>query len=162
MASVELKNVWKKYGEVVACQDVSWRCEDGEFFSLLGPSGCGKSSTMRMIAGLEEITDGDLYFDDRRVNDLPPKDRNVALVFENWALYPNMSVYDNIAFPLWVRRMSKEEIEEKAGTRYDLPILYFTQVIGLSMGMSATDLAIDKHMVDASKLIKSKTEAPAA
>jgi multiple sugar transport system ATP-binding protein len=98
---------------VVACQDVSWRCEDGEFFSLLGPSGCGKSSTMRMIAGLEEITAGDLYLDDRRVNNLPPKDRNVALVFENWALYPNMSVYDNIAFPLWVRKMPKGEIEEK-------------------------------------------------
>ncbi len=113
VASVELKNVWKKYGEVVACQDVSWRCEDGEFFSLLGPSGCGKSSTMRMIAGLEEITAGDLYFDDRRVNDLPPKDRNVALVFENWALYPNMSVYDNIAFPLWVRKLPKQEIEDK-------------------------------------------------
>lgn len=113
MASVELKKVWKKYGEVIACQDVSWRCEDGEFFSLLGPSGCGKSSTMRMIAGLEKITAGDLYLDDRRVNDLPPKDRNVALVFENWALYPNMSVYDNIAFPLWVRKMPKEEIEEK-------------------------------------------------
>jgi multiple sugar transport system ATP-binding protein len=113
VASVELKNVWKKYGDVVACQDVSWRCEDGEFFSLLGPSGCGKSSTMRMIAGLEEITDGDLYFDDQRVNNLPPKDRNVALVFENWALYPNMTVYDNIAFPLWVRKMSNSEIDEK-------------------------------------------------
>jgi ABC-type sugar transport system ATPase subunit len=113
VASVELKNVWKKYGDVVACQDVSWRCEDGEFFSLLGPSGCGKSSTMRMIAGLEAITSGDLLLDGRRVNNLPPKDRNVALVFENWALYPNMSVYDNIAFPLWVRKMPKDQIEEK-------------------------------------------------
>jgi multiple sugar transport system ATP-binding protein len=113
VAIVELRNVWKKYGDVVACQDVSWKCADGEFFSLLGPSGCGKSSTMRMIAGLEEITSGDLLFDDRRVNDLPPRDRNVALVFENWALYPNMSVFDNIAFPLWVRGMAKDEIEEK-------------------------------------------------
>ena len=113
MASVELKNVWKKYGEVVACQDVSWRCEDGEFFSLLGPSGCGKSSTMRMITGLEEISSGDIYFDDRRINELSPRERNVALVFENWALYPNMSVYDNIAFPLTVRNMSKPEIDKK-------------------------------------------------
>ncbi len=113
MASVELRNVWKKYGDVVACQDVSWKCEDGEFFSLLGPSGCGKSSTMRMIAGLEPITSGDILFDGRRVNDMPPKERNIALVFENWALYPNMSAYDNIAFPLWVRKIPKAEIEKK-------------------------------------------------
>lgn len=113
MASVELKNVWKKYGDVVACQDVSWSCNDGEFFSLLGPSGCGKSSTMRMITGLEEISSGDIYFGDQRINDLSPRERNVALVFENWALYPNMSVFDNIAFPLWVRKMSKADIEKK-------------------------------------------------
>jgi multiple sugar transport system ATP-binding protein len=113
MASLELKNVWKKYGDVVACQDVSWRCEDGEFFALLGPSGCGKSSTMRMITGLEEITSGDIFFGERRINDLSPRERNVALVFENWALYPNMSVFDNIAFPLWVRDMPKAEIEKK-------------------------------------------------
>ena len=113
MASVELKNVWKKYGEVVACEDVSWRCEDGEFFSLLGPSGCGKSSTMRMITGLEEITSGDIYFGERRINNLSPRERNVALVFENWALYPNMNVYDNIAFPLTVRKMPKADIDKK-------------------------------------------------
>ncbi|MEW5958470.1 MAG: ABC transporter ATP-binding protein [Chloroflexota bacterium] len=113
MASVELRNVWKKYGQVLAVEDVSWKCNDGEFFSILGPSGCGKSSTLRMIAGLEEITAGDLYFDDRRVNDLPPRERNVAMVFETWALYPNLSVYDNIAFPLWVRNMAKTEIDKK-------------------------------------------------
>jgi multiple sugar transport system ATP-binding protein len=113
MSSVELRNIWKKYGKVVACQDVSWKCEDGEFFSLLGPSGCGKSSTMRMIAGLEQISSGDLFFGERRVNALPPRDRNVAMVFENWALYPNMSVYDNIAFPLWVRNMSRPDIDKK-------------------------------------------------
>jgi multiple sugar transport system ATP-binding protein len=113
MASVELKNVCKKYGEVVACEDVSWRCEDGEFFSLLGPSGCGKSSTMRMIAGLESITSGDIYFGEQRINDLSSRERNVALVFENWALYPNMSVFDNIAFPLWVRNLPKPDIEKK-------------------------------------------------
>ncbi len=94
-------------------EDVSWRCEDGEFFSILGPSGCGKSSTLRMIAGLELITDGEIYFDDRRVNDLPPRERNVAMVFETWALYPNLSVYDNIAFPLWVRGMPRAEIDRK-------------------------------------------------
>jgi multiple sugar transport system ATP-binding protein len=137
MASVELKNVWKKYGDVVACQDVSWKCEDGELFSLLGPSGCGKSSTMRMIAGLESITKGDMIFDNRRVNELPPRDRNVALVFENWALYPNMTVYDNIAFPLWVRNVPKPEIEKKvqwAAKFLDLSGVLSYNVKGLSGG----------------------------
>ncbi|MBC7224752.1 MAG: ABC transporter ATP-binding protein, partial [Anaerolineae bacterium] len=81
MASIELRNVWKKYGEVIAVENVSWKCEDGEFFSILGPSGCGKSSSLRMIAGLEEITAGEILFDGRVVNDLPPRDRNVAMVF---------------------------------------------------------------------------------
>jgi multiple sugar transport system ATP-binding protein len=137
VASVELRNVWKKYGDVVACQDVSWKCKDGEFFSLLGPSGCGKSSTMRMIAGLEPITAGDILFDGRRVNDMPPKERNVALVFENWALYPNMSVYNNIAFPLWVRKMPKAEIEKKvrwAAKFLDLQDVLSQNVRGLSGG----------------------------
>jgi multiple sugar transport system ATP-binding protein len=137
MASLELKNVWKKYGNVVACQDVSWRCEDGEFFSLLGPSGCGKSSSMRMIAGLEEITEGNIFFGDRNVTKLPPRDRNVALVFENWALYPNMTVYDNIAFPLWVRKMPKDEIEKKvqwAAKFLDLSGILNYNVKGLSGG----------------------------
>ena len=137
MATIELKNIWKKYGKVIACQDVSWKCADGEFFSLLGPSGCGKSSTMRMIAGLEEITAGEMYFGDRLVNNLPPRDRNVALVFENWALYPNMSVYDNIAFPLWVREMPKDEIEKKvrwAAKFLDLSDILSYNVKGLSGG----------------------------
>jgi multiple sugar transport system ATP-binding protein len=137
MASLELRNVWKKYGEVVACQDVTWRCEDGEFFSLLGPSGCGKSSSMRMIAGLESITEGDIFFGERKVTNLPPRDRNVALVFENWALYPNMTVYDNIAFPLWVRNMPKDEIEKKvqwAAKFLDLSGILGYNVKGLSGG----------------------------
>jgi multiple sugar transport system ATP-binding protein len=113
VASIELRNVWKKYGEVLAVENVSWRCEDGEFFSILGPSGCGKSSTLRMIAGLEAITAGEIYFDDRCVNALPPRERNVAMVFETWALYPNLSVYENIAFPLRVRNMPAAEIDRK-------------------------------------------------
>ncbi len=101
MASVELRNVWKIYGgKVQAVIDACWKCKDGEFFSILGPSGCGKSSTLRMIAGLEEITRGEILFDDRVVNKMPPSERNVAMVFENWALYPNLNVYENIAFPL--------------------------------------------------------------
>ncbi len=113
MASIELKNVWKKYGQVLAVENVSWKCEDGEFLSLLGPSGCGKSSTLRMIAGLEEISGGEIYFDDQLVNELPPRERNVAMVFETWSLYPNLSVYENIAFPLRVRNLPAREIEEK-------------------------------------------------
>jgi multiple sugar transport system ATP-binding protein len=113
VAAIELRNVWKKYGEVLAVENVSWKCEDGEFFSLLGPSGCGKSSTLRMIAGLEEITSGEIYFDDQVVNELPPRERNVAMVFETWALYPNLSVYENIAFPLRIRKMSSIEIDKK-------------------------------------------------
>jgi ABC-type sugar transport system ATPase subunit len=105
--------VWKYYGDVLAVEDVSWKCADGEFFSILGPSGCGKSSTLRMIAGLEEISAGDILFDGRRVNDLHPSERNIAMVFETWALYPNMSVFDNIAFPLWVRNQPKDEIERQ-------------------------------------------------
>lgn len=137
MASVELKNVWKKYGEVVAVENVSWRCEDGEFFSILGPSGCGKSSTLRMIAGLEEITDGHIYFDDRRVNTLPPRERNVAMVFETWALYPTLSVYENIAFPLWVRNMPKAEMDKKV--RWAAKFLHLEDILqsgvkGLSGG----------------------------
>lgn len=114
MASVELQNVWKIYGgKVQAVIDASWKCEDGEFFSILGPSGCGKSSTLRMIAGLEEISRGEILFNDQVVNQLPPSNRNVAMVFENWALYPNLTVYENIAFPLRVRKMPENEIDKK-------------------------------------------------
>ena len=137
MASVELRNVWKKYGEVIAVEDVSWKCDDGEFFSILGPSGCGKSSTLRMIAGLEEITSGEIYFDDRCVNALPPRDRNVAMVFETWALYPNLSVYENIAFPLRVRSVPDAEVDRKV--RWAASFLHLTDILpsgvrGLSGG----------------------------
>jgi multiple sugar transport system ATP-binding protein len=138
VASVELRNVWKIYGgKVEAVRNASWKCEDGEFFSILGPSGCGKSSTLRMIAGLEEITRGELLFNGKVVNHLPPKDRNVAMVFESWALYPTMSVYDNIAFPLWVRKMPKAEIDKKvreAAEFLDLTDILNTGVRHLSGG----------------------------
>lgn len=114
MASVELRNVWKIYGGTVeAVIDACWKAEQGEFFSILGPSGCGKSSSLRMIAGLEEITKGEILFDDQVVNHLHPSQRNVAMVFENWALYPNMTVYENIAFPLRVRKVPQAEIDQK-------------------------------------------------
>jgi multiple sugar transport system ATP-binding protein len=113
MATLELRNVWKKYGDVQAVRDLSLTCQDGEFLCLLGPSGCGKSSTMRMIAGLEKITAGDLLMNGRRVNDIPARNRDIAMVFENYALYPHLNVYDNIAMPLGVRRLPRAEIERR-------------------------------------------------
>lgn len=113
MARLSLKNVWKKYGKTEAVIDVSLEVEDKEFLCLLGPSGCGKSSTLRMIAGLEEITGGEMYIDDRLVNNVLPKDRDIAMAFENYALYPHMTVYGNIAFPLEIRNISKTEIKQK-------------------------------------------------
>lgn len=115
MATVELHHVWKKYGTVEAVRDLSLTCRDGEFLCLLGPSGCGKSSTMRMVAGLEQITAGDLLMDERRVNEVPARDRDIAMVFENYALYPHLNVYDNIAMPLRTRRLARAEIDRRIG-----------------------------------------------
>ena len=114
MTTLILKNIWKIYdGNVDAVMDLSLTCNEGEFFALLGPSGCGKSSTLRMIAGLEKISRGEMYFDDRLVNDLQPRERNVAMVFESYALYPFLNVYENIAFPLRLRGYSRAEIDQK-------------------------------------------------
>ncbi len=108
-----LSNVWKKYGKVEAVKGISFGVRDKEFLSILGPSGCGKTSTLRMIAGLEDITDGDMFLDGERINDVPPRVRSVALAFENYALYPNFTVAGNLAFPLRVQGFSKAEIKEK-------------------------------------------------
>lgn len=114
MAKVSLKNIKKVYDkEVVAVHDFNLEIEDKEFIVLVGPSGCGKSTTLRMVAGLEEISDGELYIGDRLVNDVAPKDRDIAMVFQNYALYPHMTVYDNMAFGLKLRKASKEEIDRK-------------------------------------------------
>jgi multiple sugar transport system ATP-binding protein len=113
MAQVELREVVKAYGSVVAVDHVSLTAEDGEFVALVGPSGCGKTTTLNLIAGLIELTDGDIYIGDRRVNDLDPKDRDVAMVFQNYALYPNKTVFNNLAFPLKMRKVSRAETEEK-------------------------------------------------
>ena len=104
MASVTLKQIGKSYGVVTAVEQFDLDIADGEFLVLLGPSGCGKTTTMRMIAGLEEATEGDILIGGNRVNDLDPKDRDVAMVFQSYGLYPNMNVYDNIKFPLKVRK----------------------------------------------------------
>src|SRR3989338_3517234 len=101
MAQVSLKNVSKKYPpNIYAVKDINLGVENKEFLVLVGPSGCGKSTTLRMIAGLEEITSGEIYIGDKMVNDVPAKDRNIAMVFQNYALYPHMTVYENMAFGL--------------------------------------------------------------
>ena len=102
MASIELKNVHKNWGQFIAVNDFNLTISDNEFLVLLGPSGCGKTTTMRMIAGLEDASTGDILIDGKRVNDLEPKDRDVAMVFQSYGLYPNMNVYDNRRFPLKV------------------------------------------------------------
>jgi multiple sugar transport system ATP-binding protein len=115
MTDIRLDGVTKKFGELTAVSDVDLTIEDGEFFVLLGPSGCGKSTTLRMIAGLESITGGDLYFDEEVVTEQSPAERDVAMVFQNYALYPHKSVYENIAFPLELSRRSvpSDEIDRR-------------------------------------------------
>ncbi len=114
MASLSLRGIYKKYpGGVVAVSDVNLEIRDKEFIILVGPSGCGKSTTLRMIAGLEEISEGELYIGDRLVNDIAPKDRDIAMVFQNYALYPHMTVFENMAFGLKLRKVPKDEIARK-------------------------------------------------
>ena len=113
MAKVELKNITKKYGEVIAVQNMNLTISDNEFLVLVGPSGCGKSTTLRMIAGLEDISGGDIYIGDQLVNDKDPKDRNVSMVFQNYALYPHMTVEENLGFSLKIAKVEKEEIEKR-------------------------------------------------
>jgi multiple sugar transport system ATP-binding protein len=113
MAQVVMKDLNKKYDEVHAVKDVNLHIRDKEFVVLVGPSGCGKSTTLRMVAGLEEITAGDIMIGERVVNDLPPKDRDIAMVFQNYALYPHMTVYDNMAFGLKMRKFPRAEIAKR-------------------------------------------------
>jgi multiple sugar transport system ATP-binding protein len=119
MANVTLRQVNKIYRSggvlVRAVEDLNLEIKDGEFVALVGPSGCGKTSTLRMIVGLESITSGDIFFGDRRVNDLEPQERNVAMAFETYALYPNFTVEENLAFPLEVRGVPAAERRRKAG-----------------------------------------------
>lgn len=114
MANISLQHIYKIYpGNVTAVSDFCLEIEDKEFIILVGPSGCGKSTTLRMIAGLEEISKGELYIGDRLVNDVPPKDRDIAMVFQNYALYPHMTVYKNMAFGLELRKTPKDEIDKR-------------------------------------------------
>ena len=128
MSTVSLKNVKKIYeGNVTAVHDFNLEIADKEFIVLVGPSGCGKSTTLRMIAGLEEISEGDLIIDDKRVNDVHPKDRDIAMVFQSYALYPHMTVYENMAFALELRKVPKDEIDRKV--RDAAEILGITQYL---------------------------------
>ena len=114
MADLQLKHIYKKYaGNVIAVSDFNLDIKDKEFIILVGPSGCGKSTTLRMIAGLEEISDGELYIGGKVVNDVAPKDRDIAMVFQNYALYPHMTVFENMAFGLKLRKTAKDEIKRR-------------------------------------------------
>ena len=113
MASVTYEHVTKEFGDIVAVNDLDIQVPDKEFLVFVGPSGCGKTTSLRLLAGLEEVTEGDIYIGDRLVNDVPPKDRDIAMVFQSYALYPHMSVYDNMAFGLKLRKTPKKEIERR-------------------------------------------------
>ena len=121
MAQVTLRNLVKKFSdEVIAVNNVNLEIQDKEFVVLAGPSACGTTTTLRMIAGLEDISEGDIFIGDRMVNDVPPKDRNIAMVFQNYALYPHMSVYKNMAFSLKLRRTPKDEIDRRVKAAADI------------------------------------------
>ncbi len=113
MASVTYEHVFKRFGDVVAVNDLNIEIQDKEFLVFVGPSGCGKTTSLRLLAGLEEISDGQIMIGDRVVNDVPPKDRDIAMVFQSYALYPHMSVYDNMAFGLKLRKTPKSDIERR-------------------------------------------------
>jgi multiple sugar transport system ATP-binding protein len=115
MASVTYEHIYKKFGDVLAVNDLSLQIEDKEFLVFVGPSGCGKTTALRLLAGLEEITSGTIKIGDRIVNDVPPKDRDIAMVFQSYALYPHMTVYDNLAFGLKLRKTPKDEIKKRVG-----------------------------------------------
>jgi multiple sugar transport system ATP-binding protein len=120
MARVVIKNVWKKYGNTIAVKDANIVCEDKEFLILVGPSGCGKTTTLRMVAGLEEITQGEIFIGETMVNDIPPKDRDIAMVFQNYALYPHMTVEENMSFGLKLRKYPKAEIKQRVDEAADI------------------------------------------
>ena len=113
MGSVRFEHVTKRYGKVEAVKDLNLDIPDGQFMTLVGPSGCGKSTTLNMLAGLDDVTEGEIYIDDQEVSRLPPGERDIAMVFQNYALYPHMSVRDNLAFALMVRKESREAIQRK-------------------------------------------------
>jgi len=127
MAKVVLKNVCKKYDKLETLKDINLDVSDKEFIVLVGPSGCGKSTALRLIAGLEEITSGEIYIDNKLVNNVPPKDRNIAMVFQSYALYPHKNVYENMAFGLKMRKLPKDEIDKRV--KHAAEILHITEYL---------------------------------
>ena len=113
MASVTYENVVKKFGDMTAVDNINFHVDDKEFLVLVGPSGCGKTTALRLLAGLEEISGGEIKIGDRVVNDVAPKDRDIAMVFQSYALYPHLTVYDNMAFGLKLRKVNKDEIKRR-------------------------------------------------
>jgi len=149
MARVLIKNVSKRYGEVLAVKNMNLDAKDKEFVVMVGPSGCGKSTTLRMIAGLEVITSGEIYIGDRLINEVPPKDRKVAMVFQEYALYPHMTAYDNIAFGMKVRHESRKEIDKRV--RRAAQMLELTELLdrkpGLLSGGERQRVALSRAIV---------------
>lgn len=120
MASVTFRNVYKRFGDVIAVNNLNLEVGDKEFLVLVGPSGCGKTTALRCLAGLEEVSEGEILIGERVVNDVPPKDRDIAMVFQSYALYPHLSVYDNMAFGLKLRKVPKEEIRRRVNEAADI------------------------------------------
>ena len=150
MAEVVIRNLKKIYnGGIVACRDLNLTIGDREFIVLVGPSGCGKSTTLRMIAGLEDITEGELYIDGKKVNDVPAKDRDIAMVFQNYALYPHMTVFENMAIPLRMRKVEKRVIREKVEQTADILGLsgYLKRKPGALSGGERQRVAMGRAMV---------------
>lgn len=136
MAKVTLKNLTKRFGEVIAVNDLNLEIEDSKFTCLLGPSGCGKTTTLRMIAGLETPTEGEIYIGDELVNDLTPSERDVAMVFQFYALYPSLTVYENLAFPLRARKAPKKEIDARVKDVAEL--LHVTKILNVKADQLTT------------------------
>jgi ABC-type sugar transport system ATPase subunit len=155
MASIRLASVWKKYGDVDAVRELTLDCPQGEMLALLGPSGCGKSSTLKMVAGIESVSAGDILFDDRSVASLAPAQRDIAMVFEDYALYPHLSVHDNVMFPLKIRGVEKRVREERVSDV--LAILGLTAIAGQSVrglsGGAQQRVAIGRALVRDPELI---------
>ena len=155
MANLSLQHIYKRYpGGVEAVKDFCLEIKDKEFIILVGPSGCGKSTTLRMIAGLEEISEGELYIGDKLVNDIAPKDRDIAMVFQNYALYPHMTVYDNMAFGLKLRKTPKDEIKRReaeakaAKAKRTGIILAFVAVLCVAAFFVVTKIVLPKMNYD--------------
>lgn len=155
MAGIRLENVWKRYGPVEAVIDLNLECRQGELLALLGPSGCGKTTTLKMIAGIEDVTEGEIYFDERPVSGLAPGQRNIAMVFEDYALYPHLSVAENIAFPLKLKKRPASEIQSRV--REALRLLGLTDLqhenVKLMSGGTQQRVSIGRALVRDPELI---------